>query len=64
MAVSALATGYGRLPFDEFFRIAAAVFAEARFAALDSVTICIQDDYLFRVTCEQIAEEGLPLTPV
>lgn len=36
VVVSALATGFGQLPFDEFFRIAAAVFAEERFAALDS----------------------------
>ena len=61
IAVSALATGYGRLPFDEFFRIAASVFSEHRFAPIDSVTICIQDGYLFRVTSEQIFEESLPL---
>ena len=62
VALSALATGYGHLGFDEFFRIASSVLAEEAFGTLDTVTICIEDDYSFSLASEQIGEEALRLT--
>ena len=61
IALSALATGYGHLGYDEFFRIAASVLAEEAFATLDTATICIADEYSFLLVAEQIARESLAL---
>ena len=59
IALSALATGYGHLEFDEFFRIASTVFAEEEFAAIESVTICICDEYSYNLAKNLILEEKL-----
>ena len=64
VAMSALATGYGRLLYDDFFRIASTVFSEEDYAGIDSVTICVSNDYSYRLVKEQAAEEKLPLTLV
>lgn len=64
VALSALATGYGHLQFDNFFRIASSVLNEELFAPIKSVTICIYDDYSFNMASEQITEESLPLIMV
>lgn len=61
IALSALATGYGHLEFDEFFRIASTVFAEEDFAAIEAVTICICDDYSYNLARNLILEENLIL---
>lgn len=61
IAMSALATGYGHLGYEEFFRIATSVLAEEAFASLELVTICIEDDYSFKLASEQIRDEGLRL---
>ena len=62
IALSALATGYGHLGFDDFFRIAASVLAEEAFAELGNATICIADEYSFRLASELINNESLALT--
>lgn len=61
VAFSALATGYGRLGFDSFFRIAAAVFGEEEFSPIETATICIYDSYLYSLAAEQIRTEALDL---
>ena len=62
VALSALATGYGRMGYDEFFRVASSVLADSEFASLDSVTLCIYDPYSYSLAREQISEESLNLT--
>jgi O-acetyl-ADP-ribose deacetylase (regulator of RNase III) len=61
VALSVLATGYGHLDFDEFFRIASEVFAEEDFASIEVVTICIYDEYLYSLARRLILEENLIL---
>jgi len=64
VALSALATGYGHLGYDEFFRIASSVLSETEFCPLEAVTICIYDTYSFGLACEQIESESLNLRVV
>ncbi|MEM8954574.1 MAG: hypothetical protein AAGD22_10525 [Verrucomicrobiota bacterium] len=64
MALSALATGYGHLGLDDFFRIASAVLTEPDFSALKTVTICLDDEVSCGLARDQIAEEKLALSVV
>lgn len=61
IALSALATGYGHLKYEEFFPIAASVIADPEFASLESITIGIYDEYSFELACRVIKSQGLPL---
>ncbi len=61
IALSALATGYGHLDFDEFFRIASKVFADEDFSSIEAVTICICDPYSYNLARNLILEENLNL---
>ena len=47
VALSALATGYGRLPFDDFLPLAAIVMQSSKFNSLTEVMICLEhaEDY-------------------
>lgn len=62
VSLSALATGYGHLKYEEFFPIAASVLSNPRFDSLDSVTIAIYDDFSFGLASDVIREEGLPIS--
>ncbi|MEM7143597.1 MAG: macro domain-containing protein [Verrucomicrobiota bacterium] len=64
VALSALATGYGHLGLDEFLRIASSVLAEPEFLALQTVTICLDDEVSYGLARDQIAEEMLALLVV
>jgi O-acetyl-ADP-ribose deacetylase (regulator of RNase III) len=44
VAVSALATGYGHLPFDDFLPIAAGVMKLSKFDGIREIVLCLQDD--------------------
>jgi len=63
VAVSALATGYGKLFFDDFFRIVAKVAKENQYDDIDTLTICSYDSYSYKLACEQIESEGIKITP-
>ena len=59
IAMSALATGYGRLLFDDFFRIASSIFTENNYPGIDTITICVSNDYSYRLVIEQTTKEKL-----
>lgn len=60
VAMSALATGYGHFDRPQFFRCAAKVFSDSRFAELD-ISICLDHRFGFDEASEQIVSENLPL---
>lgn len=59
VAVSALATGYGKLYFDEFFRTVDKVVRENDYPNLQTLTVCVYDEYSYGLACEQIGVEGM-----
>jgi O-acetyl-ADP-ribose deacetylase (regulator of RNase III) len=61
VAVSALATGFGHLKFEDFLLIASRVFHLSHFATLQDIILCIDDAFTFRYACEIIQERGLML---
>jgi O-acetyl-ADP-ribose deacetylase (regulator of RNase III) len=61
VALSALATGYGRLGYEEFFRIAARILNRADFDSIESIIICIEDESRFHDARRCVQEERLPL---
>jgi O-acetyl-ADP-ribose deacetylase (regulator of RNase III) len=63
VAVSALATGFGRLNIQDFLVVASRVFHDSRFTALQDIVLCIEDEFTFRWACEIIQERGLHLQP-
>ncbi|MDB6077060.1 MAG: putative phosphatase, C-terminal domain of histone macroH2A1-like protein [Akkermansiaceae bacterium] len=56
---SALATGYGRLEFADFLRIASELGSEEAFSSLDRITLAIADPHAFSLAREQTEKEGL-----
>lgn len=62
VVMSVLATGYGHLPYDDFFRIANKVLNKNLFASIDEIIITIFDPYAFELAAEQIKDESLNLT--
>ncbi|MGF1657129.1 MAG: macro domain-containing protein [Verrucomicrobiales bacterium] len=64
VALTALATGYGHLGFDAFFRIAAQVLADPEFAKIQTTTICLDDPIAFDIARDQVLEEELNLAVV
>lgn len=62
VVMSVLATGYGHLPYDEFFRIANRVISQKAFTSIDEILITIFDPYAFELAAEQIKDESLNLT--
>jgi O-acetyl-ADP-ribose deacetylase (regulator of RNase III) len=61
VAMSALATGYGRLAFEDFFRIAAPVINEPEFDSIESIAICLSDESRFHDARRCVLDEKLPL---
>lgn len=61
VAVSALSTGYGKLYYDEFFRTVEKVVRENKYTNLESLTLCVYDEYSYRLACEQIEQEGMQI---
>lgn len=61
VAMSALATGYGHLAFEEFFRIADRVLHDTHFDSIESIMICVDDESRFRDAVRCIQDEGLAL---
>ena len=61
VAMSALATGYGHLEFEEFFRVVAHVLAGVRYPELQSATICVEHEFSFKLAAKVVSVEGLPI---
>ena len=61
VAVSALATGFGHLRFDDFLPIAARVFHNLHFVSLTDIVLCIDDAFVFQLARDMIQEENLAL---
>lgn len=59
VAVSALATGYGHLPFDDFIPIAASLMTSPHFDSLAEIVVCFRHEEDFRRANE--LNEGLKL---
>ena len=59
VALSALATGYGHLLFEDFFRLASSILSDNRFAPLASVTIGVPDQDSYQLAAEQVRIESL-----
>ena len=64
VVMSALATGFGHLQFEDFFGVAAPVLVEEEFASLERITICVELEYSFELAKKQVAVDGLPLEVV
>jgi O-acetyl-ADP-ribose deacetylase (regulator of RNase III) len=62
ITMSALATGYGHLGFEEFLRIANRVFRETHFDFIQSITICVDDESRFHDAARCIHEDNLSLS--
>ena len=63
IANSALATGYGHLPFEQYVRLAARVFADPAYASFERATICIANEYSYREGVEVIRSDSLQIQP-
>ena len=61
LAVSALATGYGHLEFEDFFRVADKVLNDEAYAAIERISICIADLPSYEQAVEFAAQAGLRL---
>ncbi len=61
VALSALGTGYGRLGYEEFFRVVARILIQADFDSIESIIICIGDELRFHDAQRCVQEEKLPL---
>ena len=64
LVVSALATGYGHLGFEEFFRVAGRVMNDSAFSGIPSIVICIGDESRFHDAVRCAREESLDLTAI
>ena len=61
VAISLLASGYGKMEPDEFLRIASDVLSSDEYSSIDRATICIYDEGLFQQASKQVTEENLRL---
>ena len=61
VATSVLATGYGRFAFEDFFPIAARVFADPSYQSLERLTVCIEGELRFNEACAVIRQQHLAL---
>lgn len=62
VAMSAIATGYGKMDFVTFLRVASSVMAEERIQSLERVVLAIEDPFAFELARRQVEEEGLNFT--
>jgi O-acetyl-ADP-ribose deacetylase (regulator of RNase III) len=61
VAMSALATGYGHLDFEDFFRVAARTVNDPAYSGIEKITVCIADVPSYQQAVELIRREGLGL---
>ena len=63
VAMTALATGYGRILFDDFLRLMNRFFYQNtdNFSPVESVTLCVNNDYSYKLAQDQIREEELAI---
>jgi len=61
VALSALATGYGHLQFEEFVLLADPIFQDRRFESIEDIVLCIEDGTTYDLAREIIQERELSL---
>lgn len=62
VVMSVLATGYGTLLYEDFFRIANQVINQSTFLPIEKIIIAIHDPYAFDLASQQIKDESLSLS--